>query len=89
MTVMIYYKGCQTFFLILRILKKILFFKQFLKVTLHLQLLQDIGYIPRVVKYILVAYLIPDSLYLPLSQANFFYKGLNSKYFSLRAIRSL
>ena len=38
---------------------------QFLKVTLHLQLLQNTGYIPCVVQHILVAYFIPNSLYLP------------------------
>ena len=43
-----------------------LFFIQFLKFTLHLQLLQNIGYIPRVVQYILVACLMPNSLYLPI-----------------------
>ena len=37
---------------------------QFLKVTLHLQSLQNIGYIPHAVQYILVAHLIPKSLYL-------------------------
>ena len=47
-------------------IKKLLI--QFLKVTLHLQLLQNIGYIPHVVQYMLVAYLTPDSLYLPLHQ---------------------
>ena len=53
-------------------MQKFNFFKKFifyiiLKVTLHLQLLQNIGYMPRVVQYILVAYLTtPNSLYLPL-----------------------
>ena len=37
------------------------FFMQFLKVTLHLQLYQNIGSIPRVVKYIFVAYLTPSN----------------------------
>ena len=37
-----------------------------LEVILHLQLLQNIGSIPRVVQYILVAHLTPTSLYLPL-----------------------
>ena len=32
-----------------------------------MQLLQNIGYIPCVVQYILVAYLTPNSLYLPLT----------------------
>ena len=41
-------------------------FIQFLKVTFHLQLSQNIGYIPHVVQYILVAYLTPNSSYLPL-----------------------
>ena len=36
------------------------------KATLHLQLLQNIGYIPRVVRYILIAYLTPNTLYLRL-----------------------
>ena len=31
---------------------------------LHLQLQQNIGYIPHVAQYILLAYLIPNSLYL-------------------------
>ena len=39
-------------------------FIQFLKVTFHLQLSQNIGYIPHVVQYILVAYLTPNGLYL-------------------------
>ena len=33
---------------------------------LHLQLLQNIGSVPHIVQYILVAYLTPNSLYLPL-----------------------
>ena len=41
------------------------FFIQCLKVTFHLQLFQNICYIPCVVQYILVAYLTPNSLYLP------------------------
>ena len=41
-------------------------FYTILKVTLQLQLLQNTGYIPCVVQYILVAYLTPNSLYLPL-----------------------
>ena len=45
---------------------KIFIFKQFLKVIFHLQLLQNIGYIPCVVQYILWAYLTTNSLYLPL-----------------------
>ena len=40
------------------------FFIQFLEVTLHSQLLQNIGYIPCVVQYIPVAYLTPSGLYL-------------------------
>ena len=36
------------------------------KVTLHLQLLQNIGYNSHVVQYIPVAYLTPNSFYLPL-----------------------
>ena len=36
-----------------------LFFIQFLKFTFHLQLLQNIGYIPRVVQYILESILHP------------------------------
>ena len=36
---------------------------QFLKIILHLQLLWNIGYIPCVVQYILVAYFVHDSLY--------------------------
>lgn len=36
---------------------------QFLQVTLHLQLLQNIGYLPHVAQYILVSYFIPNSLY--------------------------
>ena len=39
-------------------------FIQLENVILHLRLLQNIGYIPRVVQYILVAYLRPNSLYL-------------------------
>ena len=37
-----------------------------LKVILHLQLLQNIGYIPYVVQYNHIAYLTLNSLYLPL-----------------------
>ena len=40
--------------------------KNFFKATFPLQLLQNIGYIPSVVQYILVAYLTPSNLYLPL-----------------------
>ena len=40
------------------------FLIQFLKVALHLQLLQNIGYRLCVVQYILIAYLTPNSLYL-------------------------
>ena len=39
--------------LFLKLFKKFLIFIQFLKVTFHLQLLQNIGSIPRVVQYIL------------------------------------
>ena len=46
------------------IFKKFCMFIQFLKVTLHLQLLQNIGYIPCVVQCILVTYFIPNILYL-------------------------
>ena len=46
-------------------LKK-LFVVQFLKVIIHLHLLQNIGYVPHVLQHILVAYLIPNSLYLTL-----------------------
>ena len=35
---------------------------QFLNVTLHLQLLQDISYTPRAVLYILIACLVPGGL---------------------------
>ena len=45
----------------------ILFFIQFIKVALHLQLLQNVDYIPSVVQYIFLAYLTPSSLYLPLT----------------------
>ena len=41
-------------------------FMQYLKSTPHLQLLQNIGYIPCVVQYILVTYLTSNSLYLSL-----------------------
>ena len=41
-----------------------IFFIQFLKVTVHLQLLQNTGYIPCVVQYIFVAYFMPNSLHL-------------------------
>ena len=51
---------CFCFFFFLK------FLIQFLKVTLHLQLLQNIGYVPCVVQYIFVACLTPNSLYLPL-----------------------
>ena len=44
----------------------VVFYTQFLKVTLHFQLLKNIGSISDFVKYILIAYLIPNSLYLPL-----------------------
>ena len=37
---------------------------QFLKVILHLKLLQNFGYIPYVVQYTLVVYFIPNSLFL-------------------------
>ena len=37
---------------------------QFLKVTLHLRVLQNIGYIPYTLQYIFVAYLTPNHLYL-------------------------
>ena len=37
---------------------------QFLKVTLHLKLLQNIGYIPYTLQYIFVAYLTHNHLYL-------------------------
>ena len=40
---------------------------QFLNITLHLQLLWNIGYIPCVEQYFLVINLTPNSLYLPLS----------------------
>ena len=40
---------------------------QFLKVILHLWLLWNIGYVPCVVQYILVAYFIHNSLYLLIS----------------------
>ena len=42
------------------------FFIQFLKDRLHLQLLQNTGSIPWVVQYLLVVYLTPNTLYLPL-----------------------
>ena len=45
-------------------------FIQFSKVTLHLQLLQNIVYIPCVVQYILVAYFTPNSFYLSLLHPN-------------------
>lgn len=41
-------------------------FVQFLKLILHLQLLQNIRCIPRVVQYSSVVYLTPNGLYLPL-----------------------
>ena len=56
--------SCDTDFLSCTVLFK--FFIQFIKFTLHLQFLQNIGSIPCVVQYILVAYLTPSSLYLPL-----------------------
>lgn len=43
-------------------------FIQVLKAALYLHLSQYIDYIPHVVQYIHVAYLMPNSLYLPLSQ---------------------
>ena len=42
------------------------FLIQFLKVIQHLQLLQNIGYVLRVVQYIPVVCLTPNNLYLPL-----------------------
>lgn len=42
---------------------------QFLRVTLHLQLSQSIGYVPYVVQYVFVVYLIPIVLCLPLLPA--------------------
>ena len=39
------------------------FFIQFFKVIVHLQLLQNVGYIPHVVQYFLVAYFIPLCIY--------------------------
>ena len=44
------------------------FFNTFFKGYINLQLLQNINYIPRIVQCILVAYLTPSSLYLPLPQ---------------------
>lgn len=37
-----------------------LIFKTILKVIVHLQLLQNIGFVPRVVQYILIDYLTPN-----------------------------
>lgn len=42
------------------------FFTQLIKLTLRIQLLQNISCIPRVVQYTIVAYCTPNSLYLPL-----------------------
>lgn len=42
------------------------YFSIVLKVAFYLLLLQNIGYIPSAVQYILVVYLTPSSLYLPL-----------------------
>ena len=39
------------------------FLIQFFKVIVHLQLLQNVGYIPHVVQYFLVAYFIPLCIY--------------------------
>ena len=46
-------------------------FIQFLKVTLQLQLLQNIGSFLHVIQNILVAYFAPNSLYLPFSTCNY------------------
>lgn len=42
-------------------------FNTIFKVKLHLQLLQNISYIPYVMQYILVAYCVLNSLYFPLT----------------------
>lgn len=57
------------------------FLIQFLKVTTHLQLLQDIGSIPHIVQYIPVAYFIPKSLYLPMLWKRTFYDDGNHHVF--------
>lgn len=56
------------------------FLIQFLKVTTHSQLLQDIGSSPHIVQYIPAADLIPNSLYLSMLWESTFYDDGNVFY---------